>query len=384
MTDLAHTRQDGPKPGPSPAGDGAAARLRRLARVKGLALLAAFVVALAWPYLVSSFYVSMGTQALFFGLFALSINLLAGYGGMVTLGHAGLLGTAGYALSILTTSSGLALGPAVVVALAICIVVSACFGLLAVRTRGTYFVMITLAEGMIVWGIAVRAQSLTGGDNGITGVPRPSFATEYWQYYYLVLAVVAVCTLLIGRVVRSPFGLTLKGIRESEDRLPTLGYNVTLHKLLAFTIAGAFAGVAGMLLAMYNNFFGPTQVFLLASAEGLLMSILGGVGTMAGAFVGSAIVVFIKQYVSSYVDRWVTLLGVIFVLVILLAPDGLVGLWVRVVWRRIAGAGGSPGPADGAEDSRENRQVDRTRDDGDHEDAEGVTPSADTIGTRPP
>ena len=356
-------------------------RLKRLARVKWTAVLVAVLVAVAWPYLVSSFYVSMGTQALFFGLFALSINLLAGYGGMVTLGHAGLLGTAGYALSILTTDAGMALGPAVVVALGICIVVSACFGLLAVRTRGTYFVMITLAEGMIVWGIAVRAQSLTGGDNGITGVPRPSFATEYWQYYYLVLAVVAVCTFLIGRLVRSPFGLTLKGIREGEERLPTLGYNVTLHKLVAFTIAGAFAGVAGMLLAMYNNFFGPSQVFLLASAEGLLMSILGGVGTMAGAFVGSSIVVFIKQYVSSYVDRWVTLLGVIFVLVILLAPDGLVGLWLRVVWRsivrRFAGAGGPPQAPD-EEDARERRLVDRARDDGDQE--ESVTP----IGTRPP
>lgn len=357
------------------------ARVTWLARSKWLALLAVLVIAVAWPYITSSFYVSLATQALFYGLLALSINLLAGYGGMVTLGHAGLLGTAGYALAILTTRSGMALGPAIVVALGSCAVVSAFFGLLAVRTRGTYFVMITLAEGMIVWGIAVRWQALTGGDNGITGVPHPSFAVEYWQYYYFVLAVVAVCTVLIGRLVRSPFGLTLRGIREAEDRLPSLGYNVTLHKLIAFTISGVFAGVAGVLVAMYNNFFGPTQVFFLASAEGLLMSILGGMGTLTGAYLGSTIVVFIKQYVSSYVDRWMTLLGVIFVLVILLAPDGLVGAWVRVVWasfvRRMTGEERAP---DAPEHTQAGMVFARTEDGSET----NVTPGADTSGVRPP
>jgi branched-chain amino acid transport system permease protein len=332
------------------------ARVRWIGRSKWLLLAAIVVIAVAWPYITSSFYVSMGTQALFYGLFALSINLLGGYGGMVTLGHAGLLGTAGYALAIFTTRSGMGLWPAIVASLGVCALVSAFFGLLAVRTRGTYFVMITLAEGMIVWGIAVRWQALTGGDNGITGVPRPSFAESYWEYYYFVLVVVAVCTFLIGRLVRSPFGLTLRGIREAEDRLPSFGYHVTLHKLIAFTLSGMFAGVAGLLLAMYNNFFGTTQVFFLASAQGLLMSILGGVGTLAGAFVGSSIVVYIQQYVSSYVDRWMTLLGVIFVLVVLLAPDGLVGAWTRVVWgsfvRRMTGRGevdASPDAAGGTE-----------------------------------
>ena len=154
-------------------------------------------------------------------------------------------------------------------------VVSLFFGLIAVRTRGTYFVMITLAEGMVIWGIAQRWQELTGGDNGIPGIPKPGFAEEYWQYYYFVLVVVAICVVLIGRLLKSPFGLVLKGIREEEDRLAPLGFNVMLHKLVAFTISGTFAGVAGLLLAMYNNFIGPSQVFFLASASGLLMAILG-------------------------------------------------------------------------------------------------------------
>ena len=310
-------------------------------RLRWGSLAAAIALAIWLPFVASSFWVNLATQALIFGLFALSINLISGYGGMVTLGHAGLLGVAAYGLGILTVNSGWALGPALLAALAAATVAAAIFGVLAVRTRGTYFVMITLAEGMIVWGIAARWQELTGGENGITGIPKPGFTPDYWQYYYLVLAVILVCVLLVGLLVRSPFGLSLKGIRESEDRLAPLGYNVMLHKLLAFTISGTLAGAAGLLIAMYNSFIGPSQVFFLASASGLLMAILGGIGTLAGAFVGASVVVFIQNYLSSYVERWQTILGVVFVLVILFAPDGIVGTWRRKVWipllRRIGG-----------------------------------------------
>ncbi|MGH2702992.1 MAG: branched-chain amino acid ABC transporter permease, partial [Actinomycetota bacterium] len=215
------------------------------------------------------------------------------------------------------------------------IAVSVVFGLIAVRASGVFFLMITLAEGMIVWGIAQRWTTVTGGDNGLTGITRPSFALEYWTFYYLTLVVVAVCTLLIALIVHSPFGLSLKGIRESEDRMGPLGYNVMLHKLVAFTVAGAFAGVAGLLLAMYNSFYSPIAVHIKASADGLLMSILGGIGTLSGAFVGSMIYVVITNYVSGFLDRWPTLLGLIFVLTILFARDGLVGAWQRLAWARV-------------------------------------------------
>jgi branched-chain amino acid transport system permease protein len=301
-------------------------------RVKWGCLAGLVVLLVALPYLVSSFAVNMATQALIFGLFALSINILAGYGGMITLGQASFIGVAGYGVAILTTREGMSLGVAVGVALALCVVAALLFGALVVRSRGTYFVMITLAEGMVVWGIAQRWQELTGGENGITGVPKPGFATEYWQFYYLSLVVVAVCTFLIARVVRSPLGLSLKGVREAEDRLSSLGYDVWLHKLVAFVVAGFFAGVSGILLALYNSFIGPSDVFFLASAEGLLMSILGGVGTLAGAFVGAGVVVYIQNEVSSWLERWQTLLGVVFVLVVIFAPDGIVGAWTRYVW----------------------------------------------------
>lgn len=304
----------------------------RAAHVKWAAAAVAVLVLGYLPYLVGPFYISLATQALFFGLFALSINLISGFGGMITLGHAGLMGVAGYGLAILSVNEGWSLAAAIAGALVATVLVSAFFALLVVRTRGTYFVMITLAEGMVIWGIALRWQELTGGENGIPGVPKPDFADAYWQFYYLVLLVVAICTIVIALLVRSPFGLGLKGVRDGEDRLAPLGYNATLHKLLAFTIAGFFAGVAGLMLAMYNSFIGPSDVFFLASAEGLLMSILGGVATISGAFVGAGVVVVITNWVSSYVDRWQTVLGVVFVLVILFAPDGLVGAWTRWVW----------------------------------------------------
>jgi branched-chain amino acid transport system permease protein len=303
-----------------------------LRKVKWLALAALLSLLAALPFMLDSFYINLATQALYLGLFALSINLIGGYGGMVTLGQAGISGMAAYALGIAVTRADVPLGIGLVLGLVVAVVAAFVFGVLAVRASGVYFLMITLAEGMIVWGIAQRWTTVTGGDNGLTGIDRPPFAAEYWTYYYLTLGVVLVCTLLIFTIVRSPFGLSLKGIRESEGRMGPLGYNVALHKLLAFTISGTFAGISGLLLAMYNSFFSPASVHVKASADGLLMSILGGMGTLPGAFVGSTIYVFVTNYVSGFLDRWPTLLGGIFVLTILFAQDGIVGAWSRRVW----------------------------------------------------
>jgi branched-chain amino acid transport system permease protein len=301
-------------------------------RLRPMALIALVAVLAGLPFMLDSFYVDLATQALYLGLFALSINFIAGYGGMVTLGQAGISGIAGYGVGILLTQTELALLPALVLALLACVGVTLLFGLVAVRASGVFFLMITLAEGMIIWGIAQRWTTVTGGDNGLRGIDRPDFALEYWTYYYLTLVTVVICTALIALIVRSPFGLSLRGIRESTSRMGPLGYNVTLHKLVAFTIAGTFAGISGLLLAMYNSFFSPASVHIKASADGLLMSILGGIGTLSGAFVGSSIYVFVTNYVSGWIDRWPTLLGLIFVLTILFARDGIVGAWLRLVW----------------------------------------------------
>jgi branched-chain amino acid transport system permease protein len=340
--------------------------LRALLAPRLLVLLALLVIGLAVPYLIdSSFYVSIITQVLIFGLFAMSIDLLGGYAGLMPLGHAAILGVAGYSLGYFIATLHAPMAVAVVAALVITLLISLLFGLMAVRTSGVSFTMITLAQGLLIWGLSIKLYWITGAENGMRGIERPDFAVRYWQFYYLTLIVVVVCTVLLRLLVRSPFGLTILGLRESESRMRALGYNTTLHKLYIFLISGFFAGVSGILYAWYNNFISPTAVYLTPSAEGVLMAILGGAGTLYGPLVGAAIVVVVKNLWSTIVaavapallggvapmvgltladlvkrisDRWPTLLGLIFVVVILFARDGLLGLGRRALARRKGGA----------------------------------------------
>jgi branched-chain amino acid transport system permease protein len=322
------------------------APVRTLAPQVQWALLAGVaLLAIALPYLVPSFYVNLVTQILFLGLFAMSIDLLGGYTGLMPLGHAGLMGVSGYSMGYLISRLKWSWPEAVVVALLLTLLVSLVFGLLAVRTSGIFFVMITMAEGMLLWGLAYRWSAVTGADNGMRGITRPDFAALYWQYYYLVLVVFAVCALLLVLVVRSPFGLTLQGIRESESRMRTLGYNVTLHKLIAFLLSGFFAGVAGALLAWYSQFISPSSIYIVASTEGVLMVVLGGVGTLLGPMLGAVVIVLVKSLLSTYVARWPLVMGLIFIVVVLFARDGLLGAMRRGWARPGSGRPASRGPA---------------------------------------
>jgi len=295
------------------------------------------IVGLALPYLATSFYVSVVTQVLVFGLLAMSIDVLGGYLGLMPLGQAGVMGVAAYVIAYLISKAHWSWPPAVAMALAATLLVALVFGLLAVRTSGIFFVMITLAEGMLVWGLAYRWSSVTGAENGIRGISRPEFATVYWQYYYFVLVAFAVCAVLLGLLVRSPFGLVLKGIRDSESRMRTLGYNVTLHKLLAFLASGLFAGIAGVLYAWYNQFISPSAINITASTEAVLMVVLGGPGTLLGPVLGAGVIVFIKNILSAYVARWPTIMGLIFIGVVLFAQEGILGALRRTQVRTRSG-----------------------------------------------
>lgn len=291
---------------------------------------------LALPYLTSSYYLALATQVLVFGLLAMSIDLLGGFTGLMPLGHAGVMGVASYVLGYLISRAHVGWEAATAAALGATLVVSLVFALLAVRTTGIFFVMITMAEGMLVWGLAFRWSTVTGAENGIRGITRPEFATLYWQYYYLVLLVFLISAALLTLLVRSPFGLTLKGIRESESRMRTLGYHVTLHRVLAFMVSGFFAGVAGVLYAWYNQFISPSAINITASTEGILMVVLGGAGTLLGPVLGALVIVFVKNILSVYVARWPTVMGLIFIFTILFARQGLVGA-ARSAWARRGG-----------------------------------------------
>jgi ABC-type branched-subunit amino acid transport system permease subunit len=206
---------------------------------------------------------------------------------------------------------------------------AALFGLFAIRAGGVYFLMITLALGQCVWGLAYRWNSLTGGDNGINMTGRPNFGldlTNEVTFFYLVFAFFAVSMVLMYVLVRSPFGQSLAGIRERELRMQILGYNTWLHKYIAFIIAGGFGGLSGVLWAHTNGHVSPETVVLTTSVDALLMVVLGGAGTLVGATIGTSIVFGLREYLSTLVPWWQYVLGAVYVLTILYLPMGLMGL----------------------------------------------------------
>ena len=284
--------------------------------------------------LLPAYPLTLLTQALIVGILAMSLDLLLGYSGMPSLGHAAYFGVGAYAVAIMTTERQVGLIGCLVVGILLATLTAAIFGLLAIRAAGTYFLMITLALGMVVWGLAFRWVSLTKGDNGIAGVPRPDLALPWslaapLPFFYFALLAAALAWAALGTLARSPFGLTLQGIRESETRMRALGYDVWLHKYLAFVISGGFAGFAGVLWAWYNGFVSPVDVQLVTSVETLLMVALGGPGTLAGPALGAAVIVFLKNFVSVYTKRWLLILGAVYIGVILFAPQGVLGAFKR-------------------------------------------------------
>jgi branched-chain amino acid transport system permease protein len=290
---------------------------------------AAALAALVAP-LLSAYPLTLLTQAAIIAILAMSLDVLLGYTGLPSLGHAAYFGVAAYTVGILTTEHQLGFGVCLLAGVALAALTAAIFGLLAIRASGTYFLMITLALGMVVWGLAFRWVSMTKGDNGIAGVPRPELGLPWslgqpLPFFYFALVAAVVAWALLGLLVRSPFGMSLQGIRESESRMRALGYNVWLHKYLAFVIAGTFAGFAGVLWAYYNGFVSPVDVQLVTSVETLLMVALGGPGTLAGPALGATLIVFLKNFVSVYTKRWLLILGAVYIGVILFAPQGVLG-----------------------------------------------------------
>ena len=320
---------------------------------KRAATLVAFAVLATAPYwLPGTYYVNVASQILLYAVFALAINVLAGYGGLVSLGHAGLFGIAAYAGAKALTS-GYDHAAAIGLALVCTVGAAALFAVLALRGTGLGFVMITVALGQIVWGIAYRWISITNGDNGITitGRPRPfglSLASAT-GFYRAVLVVFALALLSMAIFVASPFGASLRGTRDQPRRMSALGFHVWMIRFVAFLFSGFWSGVAGLLYLYYNQFVSPQAVALTASAEGLLMVISGGTATLLGPTVGAGLVVIMKNVASAYIERWNFVLGAIFVLIVVFMPEGLVpgtrnlGRFIRSAWRPRTAALPAPG-----------------------------------------
>jgi branched-chain amino acid transport system permease protein len=280
-----------------------------------------------------SFVVLLATRAMAFAILAMSVDLLLGYTGMSSMGQAAYFGVGAYLTAVLFTKFHFGMGWDfwIVVLLGILVgaALAAVFGLFAVRANGVYFLMITLALGQCVWGLAYRWNSLTGGDNGINMNARPDFGLDLGNpvtFFYLVFSFFTVSMLLMYVLVRSPFGRSLAGIRERELRMQILGYNTWLHKYIAFIIAGGFGGLAGVLWAHTNGHVSPETVVLTTSVDSLLMVVLGGAGTLVGAAIGAAIVFGLREFLSTLVPWWQYVLGGVYVLTILYLPMGLMGI----------------------------------------------------------
>jgi branched-chain amino acid transport system permease protein len=312
-------------------------RLKIAVVVAALAILAVGV-----PF-TSSFVILLATRALAFSILVMSLDLLLGFTGLASLGQAAYFGIGAYMTAILATKYQFGLGfdfwLVVLFGLLIGAALAAVFGLLAIRATGVYFLMITLALGQCVWGLAYRWNSLTNGDNGINLQVRPKFGIDLSNevtFFYVVFFLFAASLFALYVLVRSPFGRSLAGIRERELRMKILGYNTWLHKYIAFIIAGAFGGLAGVLWAHTAGIVSPDNVVLTTSVDALLMAVLGGAGTLVGGVIGAFIVVAIREYLSTAVPWWQYVLGAVYVLTIFYLPSGLMGIPERI--RRRGGA----------------------------------------------
>ena len=279
----------------------------------------------ALPLVVSSYQMSIANEILIFALLAMSIDVLAGYAGRTSLGHGALFGISTYVVIYWTSVYGGSAWVGCALGIVAATLLACVFAAFAVRVSGVYFLLLTLALGMIVWGVCLRWTSVTGGENGIRGIGRPELIASPAAFYYATLGVVLLMTFLIWRFVRSPFGLTLRGIRDSESRMRSLGYGTAVHMFVAFTITGFFAGVAGALYALLNNFVRRSPVQLSPSVAGLLMAIIGGIGTLFGFFIGAAAIILLENFVSEYTARWQMVLGFMFIGTMIFAPEGILG-----------------------------------------------------------
>jgi len=303
-------------------------------RTTSLTYLVLLALAIAAPFL--GLYPVFGMKLLCFALFACAFNLLLGFTGLLSFGHAAFFGGAAYITGWFVKALGWTPELGVLAGLLTGAFLGLVVGLIAIRRQGIYFAMITLALAQVVFFIALQAP-FTGGEDGLQGVPRGALfgvfsLADDLTLYYVVLAVFAACFLAILRIVTSPFGQVLKMIRENEPRAISLGYEVDRYKLMAFVLSAALAGLAGGMKTVVMGFASLSDVHWSMSGEVILMSLLGGVGTFFGPVLGATIVIGLQNMLADKVGAWVTvIIGVIFVICVLSFRKGMVGEWLA--WR---------------------------------------------------
>jgi branched-chain amino acid transport system permease protein len=271
------------------------------------------------------FYMHMMTVVLIFSLFAVSFNLLMGFGGLVSFGHAAFFGLGGYAYALLLVHTGMPTVPAMVLAPFVVAAFGLVVGAFCVRLHGILFAMLTLAFGQIIWAIVQGWYSFTGGDDGIVGISRLAFVSSLRGQYTLT-AVVAVAGLaVLFTIIRSTFGQTLNAARQNRERVAAIGVNVARHRLIAFVISTFFSGLAGVLLAQLEGSMFPVYLYWTTGAQVLIMSLVGGIATLSGPVVGALLITGLRYWLGTVTVYWPMVLGIILVVTVLFFREGLVG-----------------------------------------------------------
>jgi len=288
-------------------------------------------------------YKALATQMVILGLLALGYNILYGYTGLLSFGHAAYFGLGAYATGIILIRTNCSLLTAIGAGVFVAFVGACLIGFLCLRRRGIYFALLTLAFAQMLYFTANMWESLTGGEAGLRNIPHPPlaipglFSVDVYaptRFYFFVLAFAVIALLLLNRILESPFGRVLQGIRENENRAKALGYNTSRIKWLSFVLSGIFSGLAGSLYTLHIGFVGIDELYWEMSGKILMMILLGGPGTFFGPFVGAGIFLYLEDIISGYTRYWMIVLGPIFVLSVLFFPQGVWGT-VRLFLERL-------------------------------------------------
>jgi len=292
----------------------------------GLFLLMAFA-----PFVVSLYYVNILTEIFILAVFAVSLNLLVGQTGLVSLGHAAFFGAGAYATGIVAANVNANVFLTIFVGMLVAAVLALLIGFLSIKAHGFYFLMLTLACSQIFYSIIYQWTDVTGGSNGLSGISTPVLFGDFTLsnpvfIYYFILVVFGILLVIINRLLHSPLGYVFIGIRENEQRMKSNGYNTVFYKNLSFLLAGTLGGLAGSLYVIFNGFISPNDIYWTMSGSVLIMVLIGGAGTLWGPVIGAAFIVLMETIISSYTENWMMIIGLIFILFTIFAPKGIVGI----------------------------------------------------------
>jgi branched-chain amino acid transport system permease protein len=305
------------------------------ARAVGAVVILAMLV---YPFVVADYPRALAAEIYIFAIFAMSLDLLLGFTGLMSLGHAAFFGLGAYAVAILGTLLGINAWLALIAGVLLAAAGAALIGFFCVRTSGIPFLMLTLAFAQLVFSIALKWRDVTGGSDGMAIAEKPGFfgfdLANSLPMYFMALVFLLLSYWALRRLLNAPLGHVFVGIRENEPRMLAIGYPTRAYKLLAFTIAGAFAGLSGALYAIFNSFISPDALYWTASGDILIMTMLGGAGTLIGPAIGAGVFLLMKNVVSSYSEHWLAIIGTIFICCVLFFPGGIWGALRQLRWRR--------------------------------------------------